>query len=49
MPDYVSTVSFQEGMRRTVAWFEADAGRRAADEAWDRGMDGLIAAYETRM
>jgi nucleoside-diphosphate-sugar epimerase len=46
VPDYCATTPFTEGVRRAIAWFDADAARREIDHeaaaAWDR----LIAAYE---
>ena len=40
---YQATVPFVEGARRTMAWFDADPGRRQVDEEacarWDRLID----------
>jgi nucleoside-diphosphate-sugar epimerase len=44
--EYRATVRYFEGVRRTVAWFDADAGRRQIDEAADARWDQLIDAYE---
>jgi len=46
VPGYCATVPYAEGVRRTLAWFDADPARQEIDthanERWDR----LIAAYE---
>ncbi len=52
VPDFQPTVPFAEGVRRTIAWFDADPERRQVDveasAAWDRVIDtyqaGLRAA-----
>jgi nucleoside-diphosphate-sugar epimerase len=46
VPDYVATVRFRDGIRRTMAWFDADAKRRQIDEEANARWDRLIAAYE---
>jgi nucleoside-diphosphate-sugar epimerase len=43
---YCATVPFAEGIRRTLAWFDADASRRQIDSAANAHWDKLIAAYE---
>jgi nucleoside-diphosphate-sugar epimerase len=48
VPGYVATIPFHEGIRRTIAWFDADAARRQADPAVHALHDRLIAAYGTR-
>lgn len=44
--DYCATTSFAEGIRRTLAWFEADPSRKKIDVAWNGVLDKLIAAYD---
>ena len=46
VPGYCATVPFAEGIRRTLAWFDADAARRQIDEGANARWDQLIAAYE---
>ncbi|MEO8593109.1 MAG: SDR family oxidoreductase [Candidatus Solibacter sp.] len=46
VPGYCATVPFAEGIRRTLAWFDADPARRIVNEAADAGWDKLIAAYQ---
>jgi nucleoside-diphosphate-sugar epimerase len=47
VPEYVAKVPFTEGIRRTIAWFDADPRRRQIDEAADAVWDKLIDAYES--
>lgn len=44
VPDFAATVSFSEGIKRTVAWFEAHPERCTVDTAWNEQMDRIIAA-----
>ena len=46
VPDYCATVPFAQGVRRTLAWFDADPARRQVDEEADAAWDKLIEAYE---
>ncbi len=46
VPDYCATVPYGQGMRRTIAWFDADPVRRQIDEAANAQWDKLIEAYE---
>ena len=46
VPDFRTTVPFAEGIRRTVAWFDADPARRQIDTEMDASWDRLIGAYE---
>jgi nucleoside-diphosphate-sugar epimerase len=45
VPGYLATTRFQDGIRRTLAWFDADPGRRLVDEAFNREHDRILAAY----
>jgi len=45
VPDYVATTRYRDGIRRTVAWFDADPSRRAVDTEATQQWDRLIAAY----
>lgn len=45
VPDFACAVPWAEGVRRSLAWFTADPTRRTVDEAHDRLLDHLIAAY----
>lgn len=46
VPNFCATVPFAEGIRRTIAWFDADPARRQVDAAANEQWDKLIAAYE---
>jgi len=46
VPDYCATTPFAEGIRRTLAWFDADPARRIVDTEADVAWDRLIAAWE---
>jgi len=46
VPGYCATVPFAQGIRRTLAWFEADPARKQIDETADAMWDRLIEAYE---
>ena len=46
VPDYCATVPFGQGIRRTIAWFDADPDRRQIDEEANARWDKLIEAYE---
>ncbi|NWG13565.1 MAG: SDR family oxidoreductase [Acidobacteria bacterium] len=41
VPDFRATVSFAEGMRRSIAWFDAEPNRKMIDEGRDRLMDRI--------
>ncbi len=46
VPDFRATTTYAEGIRRTVAWFDADPARQQVDAEMDAQWDRLIAAYE---
>jgi nucleoside-diphosphate-sugar epimerase len=46
VPGYCATVPFAEGIRQTLAWFDADPARQQIDTAANTRWDRLIAAYE---
>ncbi len=45
VPDYLATTRFQDGIKRTLAWFDADPARRLVDEDTMRTHDRILAAY----
>jgi nucleoside-diphosphate-sugar epimerase len=47
VPEYLATTRFDEGIRRTIAWFDADAARRDTDARANARWDRLIRAYES--
>ncbi|MCB9420399.1 MAG: SDR family oxidoreductase [Ardenticatenaceae bacterium] len=46
VPDYVAAIPFARGAAEIMAWYDADPARQTVDEALDRQMDQIIAAYE---
>jgi nucleoside-diphosphate-sugar epimerase len=45
VPDFEARVSFAEGIRRAIAWFQADAGRQVVEEPRNILMDRILQAY----
>ena len=46
VPEFRTTVRFAEGIRRTIAWFDADPARQQVDAEMDAAWDRLVEAYE---
>ena len=46
VPDYVCEVSWAEGLRRSLAWFEAHPEYQTIDHGMNSVWDRMIAAYE---
>jgi nucleoside-diphosphate-sugar epimerase len=46
VPDFECKVSWAEGVRRSIAWFEADPSRCTIDGEANQLWDAIIAAYE---
>jgi nucleoside-diphosphate-sugar epimerase len=46
VPDFHCEVNWAEGVRRSLAWFNADPARRTIDAAMNRTWERIIAAYE---
>lgn len=49
VPGYRATTSFAEGIRKTLAWFNADPSRQQVDRNWDAALDKVISTYEKGM
>jgi len=49
VPGYSATTSFAEGIRKSLAWFNADPARKQIDHQVNATMDKLISAYEKGM
>jgi nucleoside-diphosphate-sugar epimerase len=47
VPDYVATIPFREGIKKTVAWFDAHPERIRIDDENNRLMDAILAAYSS--
>ncbi len=48
VPGFQAAIPFREGIRRTLAWFDADASRRWIDAGVNAEMDRILAAYADR-
>ncbi|MBN1450199.1 MAG: SDR family oxidoreductase [Anaerolineales bacterium] len=46
VPDFECKVPWAEGVRRSVAWFEADPSRQTVDDEANQLWDTIISAYE---
>ena len=46
VPGYCATTSFAQGIRQTLAWFDADSSRKQIDATLDATLDKVIDAYE---
>ncbi len=46
VPEFAPKVSWVEGVRRTIAWFDADPARQTIDEDSNQLWDRIINAYE---
>jgi nucleoside-diphosphate-sugar epimerase len=47
VPGFAATISFREGLARTLAWFKADPARQTVDATFDALTDRIIAAWQT--
>ena len=45
VPDYVATIPFREGIKKTIQWFDAHPERIRIDEGNNQLMDVILAAY----
>jgi nucleoside-diphosphate-sugar epimerase len=48
VPGFQAVIPFREGIRRTLAWFNADEKRRRVNEDVNDEMDRILAAYAGR-
>jgi hypothetical protein len=59
VPDYVATTRFADGIRQSLAWFDADPARKLieaeANATWDKlidsyekGLQGAVAAFQPK-
>jgi nucleoside-diphosphate-sugar epimerase len=48
VPGFQAVIPLREGMRRAVAWFDADEPRKRVDETLNQEMDEILAAYAGR-
>jgi nucleoside-diphosphate-sugar epimerase len=47
VPGFAAKTPFADGIRQTIAWFDADPARRVIDDATNQRWDRLIAAYDS--
>jgi nucleoside-diphosphate-sugar epimerase len=45
VPGFRAVIPFREGIRRTLAWFDANENRRRVDNDVNAGMERILAAY----
>lgn len=45
VPGFRATVPFAEGIRRSIAWFQAEVRRQVVDEGKNRAIDRILDAY----
>lgn len=46
VPEFMATVPFTQGVRRSVEWFDADAKRQIVNRETDAFIDRIISAYD---
>jgi nucleoside-diphosphate-sugar epimerase len=46
VPGWSARIPFAEGIRRTIAWFDADPARRSVNQKADAGVDELLQAWK---
>ena len=46
VPDFAATIPFREGIKRTIAWFEADPSRQIIRKETNDWIDGMVERYE---
>lgn len=46
VPEFKAVIPFREGVRRTLAWLEADANRLKINDTVNEEMDKILAAYK---
>ncbi len=46
VPEFIATIPFSEGVRNTLAWFDADPKRKVIRTETNKMMDRIIETYE---
>lgn len=49
VPEFKTTVSFQEGVRESVAWYLADPARQRMDPGIDASIERILAAWDGKL
>ena len=47
VPDFRQTIPFAEGIKKTIAWYDADPARQEVDTEMEEWMDRMIGGYQT--
>jgi len=45
VPDFVATCRFRDGIKQSIAWYDADPARQLIDEDMNAKLDKLVSAY----
>ena len=48
VPYFEALIPFQEGIRRTIDWFDSDETRKRVDDIIQKEMDDILSAYTSR-
>ncbi|MBN1967101.1 MAG: NAD-dependent epimerase/dehydratase family protein, partial [Anaerolineae bacterium] len=48
VPGFTATIPFHQGIRQTLAWFDADPQRKQVDPASHAAIDAIIRAYQSQ-
>jgi nucleoside-diphosphate-sugar epimerase len=48
VPGFQAVIPFREGIRRTLAWFDADKNRQRVDEVVNAELDRILTAYAAK-
>jgi nucleoside-diphosphate-sugar epimerase len=49
VPEFRPTTPYAQGIKQTIAWYDADPARQEVDTEMDAWMDRLIAVYEASL
>lgn len=49
VPDFKATISFKEGIKRTIAWFDANPDKKIINPATNKMMDLIINTFENSL
>ena len=45
VPEFAANITFREGIRRTLTWFDVDEQRQRVGEAVNEEMDHILSSY----
>jgi nucleoside-diphosphate-sugar epimerase len=46
-PEFEAKISFREGAKEIIAWYDEDPSRKVIDQRWDSIMDEIVNRYES--